>query len=115
MRYPVNAGLRHSGRTECDYEARRKYNRVVQAARHFAHNLPRLEEKEARPNPIYIGRKGIITVRADEAWERREARYAQSAAARREAERRSAQASMAGKISAKSPLHISNLNRKVER
>jgi hypothetical protein len=44
----------------------------------------------------------------DEEWERREAKRTKSKAARREAERRSAIAAMAGKIAAKSPRHVSN-------
>jgi hypothetical protein len=55
---------------------------------------------------------GRITQQEDRKWERRERRRAQSEAARREAERRSEMAAMAGRIAAKSPLHVSNRNRR---
>src|SRR5262245_16370609 len=58
-----------------------------------------------------IGKVARITARNDEAWERDEARRAKSKEAKREAERRSAQAAMAARIAAKSPRHISNRKR----
>jgi len=49
-----------------------------------------------------------ITAKADAAWERRMLRLRRQAAVKREAERRSALAAMAGRIAAKSPLHHCN-------
>ena len=69
-------------------------------------------ERKRAPVVIRIGGVARITARHDAEWERREAKRTKSMAAKREAERRSAIGSKAGKIAAKSPLHVSNRNRK---
>ena len=58
------------------------------------------------PTVIHIGGVARITARHDAEWERREAKRTKSKAAQREAERRSAIASKAGKVGAASPKHI---------
>jgi predicted site-specific integrase-resolvase len=60
------------------------------------------------PVVIRIGGVARITARHDAEWERREAKRTKSKAAQREAERLSAQNSVAGKIAVKSLLHVSN-------
>jgi hypothetical protein len=54
-----------------------------------------------------IGRL-TITQRADAKWDKDRHRWAKQDEGRKREERRSAQASMAGKIAAKSPRHVSN-------
>src|SRR5262249_44946615 len=52
-----------------------------------------------------------ITQQSDRNWEKEMVRLAKQESARKEAERKSAQASMAGKIAVKSLLHVSNRKR----
>ncbi len=53
-----------------------------------------------------------ISQRADRAWEKRMQRLRRQTAGQREAERRSKMTATAGRIAAKSPLHVSNRNRR---
>jgi hypothetical protein len=62
-----------------------------------------LRKRKCAPDVI----EGRISQAADRRWEKKMLRLGKQAKARREAERRSAMAAMAGKIAAKSPRHPS--------
>jgi predicted DNA-binding transcriptional regulator AlpA len=64
------------------------------------------------PTVIRIGNVGLITARNDADWERRETRRTKSKAERLERERRPKINAAAGRLAAKSDLHISNRRRK---
>jgi hypothetical protein len=78
------------------------------------HNWPRTKfytlPPKHRPKILEVPgtRAPRITAESNREWEQRMYQLRESEAVKREAERRSKQTSMAGKVAAKSPLHVTN-------